>query len=288
LIDDILQGYQDMMNEITWLSDATKANIKKKIRKMKYCACFEDKSASLPKIDNTNISQISFSELFNRYNEAIVKMAINHVPDNQFDWAWEVMPMSTSNAFYYPTNNSFVILNGVVPGFLGTCVEEFYGMLGFVIGHEITHAFDSSGSRYDENGQYNDLMSGSDRTTFNNKVTKMVNFYKKINLWSNHFVDGNNVNGEATADMGGIKVMLQLAKKIENFDYDKFFRAAAFAWSMQPYSDSAAQTRLSDEHPFAYLRVNVTLAQFDEFIETYNIEPGDGMYIPEEERVKIW
>ena len=288
LIADILDGYKEMMDEITWLSAETKANIKRKISKMRYCACFEDKSAKLPEIDKTNLGSISFSELFNRYNEAIVKMAINHVPDNQFDWAWEVMPTTESNAFYYPTNNTFIILNGIVPGFLGTCVEEFYGMLGFVIGHEITHAFDSSGSHYDENGQYNDLMKNGDRNTFNNRVNKMVSFYNKINLWGNNFVRGNNVDGEATADMGGIKVMLQLAKKIENFDYDKFFRAAAYAWCTQPYSDSAAQSRLSDEHPFAYLRVNVTLAQFDEFVETYNIEPGDGMFIPEEERVKIW
>ena len=88
--------------------------------------------------------------------------------------------------------------------------------------------------------------------------------------------------------MGGIRVMLKLAESIPDFNYDLFFRSAARAWCTQPYSAEAAQYRLSDAHPFAYLRVNVTLAQFDEFIETYDIGPGDGMYIPEDERVAIW
>ena len=116
----------------------------------------------------------------------------------------------------------------------------------------------------------------------------MINFYNNINLFGSNNVSGNTVNTEATADMGGIKVMLQLAREIPNFDYDAFFKAAANTWCIQPYSDSEANSRLSDAHPFAYLRVNVTLAQFDEFVETYNIQPGDGMFIPSNERVKIW
>lgn len=288
LIEDILQGYKDMMGSITWLGEQTKSNIQRKISKMKYASCYSDAYKNLPQVDETNIENISLTELYRRYYAAKVQESVNHVPEDDMEWAWYTMPSYTVNAFYTVQYNSFVILNGLVTGFLGERIEELYGMLGFVIGHEITHAFDSSGSRFDENGNYNDLMTTADRFKFDNKVERMVAFYNQVNAFDGNYVDGDNVNGEATADMGGIKVMLQLAESIPDFDYDKFFRAAAHCWCTQPYDDWAAHARLDDEHPFPYLRVNVSLAQFDKFIETYDIQPGDGMYIPEAQRVKIW
>ena len=288
LIEDILYGYLELFDEIDWLSTRTKRNVVRKLQYMSYVSCYSDFYKNFAKIDDTNISSSSLFNIYTRYTNTAVNQAINHVYKDETAWIWDSMPSYTVNAFYTAAYNSFVILNGIVPAFISDCVEELYGMLGFVIGHEITHAFDSSGSYYDENGQYNDLMEGDDRTKFNNKVNKLINFYDKITLFDNTKVDGDNVDGEATADMGGVKVMLQLAKNIPDFDYDLFFRSVAKTWCEQPYSDDYIDALLADSHPFAYLRVNVTLAQFDEFVETYGIGPGDGMYIPKEERVKIW
>ena len=288
IIEDILDGYLEMMDEITWLSSSSKSNIKRKLNKMRYAACYSDQYKNLAKVDDTDIENASLIELYTRYNDALLQTSLNQVVEDSMIWAWDVMPSYTNNAFYYPIYNSFIILNGIVPGFLGESVEEFYGKLGMVIGHEITHAFDSSGSRYDEYGNYNDLLTSSDRQKFDSKVNKMINFYDNITLFGDTVAGGERINGEATADMGGVKVMLQLAKKIEGFDYDKFFRSVANAWCRHPYDDWTIRAMVDDAHPFAYLRVNVTLAQFDEFIETYDIGPGDGMYIPESSRVKIW
>ena len=288
LIEDVVYGYHNMIDENDWLSRSTKTNILRKLEMMAYASCYSDVYKDFAKIEVDDLEGASAFELFNAYASTIISQAIGGVASETQAWIWETMSSFTVNAFYAPTYNSFVILNAIVPGFVSDSIEETYGMLGFVIGHEITHAFDSSGSYYDEYGNYNDLMSMSDRTLFNNKVTKLVNFYNKITLFDDTKVDGNRINGEATADMGGIKVMLQLAKDIPDFDYDKFFKAAARTWCEQPYGDDYLSQMLEDAHPFAYLRTNVTLAQFDEFIETYDIGPGDGMYIPEDERVKIW
>jgi len=161
-------------------------------------------------------------------------------------------------------------------------------MLGTVIGHEISHAFDSTGSQFDEHGNQHNWWDFGDHTRFNRRINNLVTFYDNFQVLNGYYVDGNNVNGEVTADMGGVKIMLELAKKIDNFDYDLFFRSYAYLWYEQPMTGYSIQAMLRDAHPFPYMRVNATLAQFDEFIETYNLKPGDGMYIPEDERVAIW
>ena len=117
----------------------------------------------------------------------------------------------------------------------------------------------------------------------------MISFYNQIGVLNDLTVNGENVNGEATADMGGVHMCLEIAKDIDNFDYDLFFRASARTWLFQPMGQWEAEWRADDDsHPFYYLRANVTLAQFDEFVETYDLGPGDGMYIPKSERVAIW
>ena len=83
--------------------------------------------------------------------------------------------------------------------------------------------------------------------------------------------------------------MLKIAEGMDGFDYDKFFRTYAYLWCCYTHSiDLVERYNKEDGHPYNYLRCNVTISQFDEFIETYDIKPGDGMYVPEEERIRIW
>ena len=288
LIEDVLKGYQEMISEMSWLSQTARNNILRKLSAMTYASCYSDQFKNLGKIDDSNLDSTSLSNLYRRYLSTLLTDAVSGKGGDPDGWAWKSMASSTVNAFYTGAYNSFVILNGLVSGFLGDTVEELYGMLGFVIGHEITHAFDSNGSHYDEHGQNNDLLTSGDRANYDNRVNKIINFFDSITLLPGTNAGGSRVNGEAIADMGGIKVMLQLAKKVPNFNYDAFFRACAKTWRTQPYDDYGVNARLEDEHPFAYLRVNVTLAQFDEFVETYDLGPGDGMYVPENQRIAIW
>ena len=290
LIIDVLSGYDDLISEIDWLSDTTKKKVLKKLRKMSHESCFSDVYKDFDKIDDSDLDIATLYELFNRYCDTQLNRAYNKAKIDEYAWVWESMPSYTVNAFYTGGYNSFVILNGLARGFVNKddSIEELYGKLGFVIGHEITHAFDSNGSYYNEYGQYSDLMTSNDRKTFNKKVDKLIDFYDHITLFDNNKAGGQRINSEAIADMGGVKVMLQLAKSIPDFDYDAFFRACAYTWCTQPYNQWEVNSRLKDSHPFAYLRANVTLAQFDEFIETYELGPGDGMYIPEDQRARIW
>ena len=88
--------------------------------------------------------------------------------------------------------------------------------------------------------------------------------------------------------MGGMKCMLAIAANDPDFDYDLFFRSYAAIWRMQCSKEYELQLAKTDVHPLAYLRINVTLQQFEEFYETYDIQPGDGMYLAPEERIAVW
>ena len=287
LIEDILQGFEEIFAEEEWLSSSTRERAIRKIQMMSYESCFPDFYKDFVEIEDDDLDTVSGAALLDRYQSAYVETILSGVPLPSREW--DTMPTYTNNAFYSPTTNSFVILNGLVSGFLfSEDIEVLYSTLGTVIGHEITHGFDSSGSQFDEYGQQNSWWADADWNKFNAKVQKMINFYNNITLYGDSKAIGEKNNTEATADMGGMKVMLHLAKKISDFDYDLFFRSYAYVWCNAPYGLDYVQAYREDEHPLHYLRTNITLAQFDEFVEFYDIQPGDGMYIPENQRVKIW
>ena len=287
LIEDILATYKTMIKGVKWLHSDSKEQIIKKLDKMDYTACYSDKLKNLPAASEEGLDTWNLLDVYDAYHYTILDAYVEDVMETNADLIGG-MTSYTVNAFYDPYSNQFVILNGLVyGGFIGEQKEVTYARLGTVIGHEISHAFDSSGAYFNENGSYKEAgwWNKDDMSEFKNRVKKLRKFWSKINLYDNKYVQGRQIDGEAMADMGGVAVMLKLAKKIKNFDYDLFFRSYASLWKEEYYNLSSMDR---DSHPYAYLRCNVTLAQFDEFVKTYHLKSGDGMYIPKNERVKIW
>ena len=167
--------------------------------------------------------------------------------------------------------------------------EEKLGGIGTVIGHEITHGFDSAGAQYNKEGAEEYWMPLEDQMAFNDKCDMVAQYFTTIRPFPGSGpCDGRKIKEEATADMGGIRSTLAVAEKHENFNYDTYFRQYAAIWAeaVGPETEQAAFE--SDVHPLSYLRVNVTLQQFDEFRETYGIQEGDGMYLAPDQRIAVW
>ena len=287
LIIEILTAYKQMAENITWLSPQTKAAMIRKIEYMGYASCYSESHKNFVKIVDDNTPSKSAFDIYRIYANALVSEKTSGAYD--FSSFFEYYPCYMVNAFYSPTTNSINILNGLAAGMLGGSTEETYALVGTIIGHEITHGFDTDGSLYDEYGQQNNWWTSEDRKTFEGRVDKLIKFYDQIYLKDGYKVDGENVSEEATADLGGMKIILQIVKKFDNFDYDEFFKKYAYLWCCYTHDISMVEYYAEEDgHPYNYLRANVTLAQFDEFVETYDIKPGDGMYLPEEERIKVW
>ena len=292
IVDEIMDAYHGIIEEADFLSDETRAKAIEKLDAMgknilypdsweKY-NCEELNFAS-PEEGGTlwqayrNISEYSLAKAVKDYSE----------PVDKDKW---LMTPQTVNCCNYFLNNSINILGAFAQGSIynsDMSDEEVMGKLGVVIGHEISHAFDSTGAQFDKNGNMADWWTEEDYAAFLARNEKMVDYYNNMHPWEGQDFYGSIMTGEACADMAGLKVVLRIAAEKEDFDYDAFFRAFADYY----FSKNTLQrcyTMINDVHPLNYLRINCTLQQFDEFLDFYGITEGDNMYLAPADRVNIW
>lgn len=195
------------------------------------------------------------------------------------------------NAYYTPTTNSIIIGAGILGGVYwpedGSYEENLAGV-GTTIGHEIGHAFDSSGSYFDKDGRYDIWWTKEDLADFEERVQGVKDAFNKIDPLGTGAYDGSQVCAEAIADMGGIKTSMLVASTRKDFDYDAFFRAYAKSWADVPRETDVREQLLVDTHPLDNHRVNVPVREVDEFYNTYNITKDDAMWLDAKDRISVW
>ena len=291
MIQEILEAYHGILEDADFLSDATRAKAIEKLdaidARVLYPDSWERYSCKGLEIHAPEDGGSLWQAL-----EAIAAFQMNKSmkefgePVDKEEWA---QTPQTVNCFYDSQNNSVTILGAFARGVYNSEMsdEELYARLGIVIGHEISHAFDSSGAQFDKDGNMADWWTEEDYAAFKARNEKLAAYYDAMHPWEGQDFYGSIMTGEACADMAGMKVMLRLAADKEDFDYDAFFRAFADIW-MTKDSLQRAYTLINDNHPMNYLRINATLQQFDEFLDFYGIREGDAMYLAPEARVSIW
>ena len=161
------------------------------------------------------------------------------------------------------------------------------GGIGAVIAHEISHAFDTNGASFDENGSLNNWWTEHDYQAFTERTQKVIDQFEGLDSY------GAKVNGKLTvsenvADLGGIAAALEAAKKEADFSAEEFFTNFARIWRMKGREEYMKLLASVDVHAPAKLRTNVQLPNFDDFFTTFDVQEGDGMWRSPEERVMIW
>jgi putative endopeptidase len=215
---------------------------------------------------------------------------------------WDMQPQ-TYNAYYNPSNNEIVVpgCNIIVPGYERKMADDaiLYSIIGgSTFGHEMTHGFDDQGAKYDANGNLSNWWTPQDSTKFFTK-TKMIvaQFNKYIAVDSLH-VNGEMTQGENIADLGGVAMGYEAFKKTAQYKNNqvigglnpdkRFFLGYGMAWMVNIRPEALANQIRSDVHSPAKFRINGPLSDVDAFYKTFDIKPGDAMWIPEDQRVKIW
>ena len=203
---------------------------------------------------------------------------------------WLYARPTMQNCFYDSVSNSINIFPGYITSAMygaDMSTEELLPGMGFVIAHEISHAFDYSGSQFDAFGQPEAIFADADVQEFLTIRQKIADRYSSFEVLPGAAVDGETVSIEAIADLCGLQAVLARASRIENFDYEKFFGQLARSWATV-YSPAYADMLLVDAHAPSNLRVNASVQMLDEFYDTYGASAGDAMYLAPDERITMW
>ena len=293
VVEEIIEAYHDVLNDTDWISEETRKSALEKLDSIDRRVLFPDswddygyegldfKSAE----DGGNFYE-AYSQIQKYIQEQDVKNFDKPVNNKQ----WSALPQEV-NCGYQPLENAIYILGAFAQGGLYNSEmsdEELYGKLGVVIAHEISHAFDIRGSQYDKDGNQVDWWTPEDKTKFRDRNDKMIAYFENIHPWEGQEINGLFQAGEACADITAMKCVLGIAAKKQDFDYDAFFRTYADLWCSKMRPELAEFYVEEDEHPLKYLRINVVVQQFDEFLETYGVKEGDKMYLAPEDRIIIW
>ena len=208
-------------------------------------------------------------------------------PTNPGKWA---MPGHMVNACYDPFVNDITFPAAILQAPFYSIKQtrsENLGGIGAVIGHEISHAFDSNGAKCDENGNINNWWAEDDMLRFNDKVEEMVKQFDGIELpWGK--VNGRFIVSENMADNGGMAVTLEIMSKTPNSSYEEYFSNWAKVWCLKAKPEYLQLLLNLDVHGPSILRANMPPRNFSEWYTTFDVKETDLMYIAPEKRVVIW
>lgn len=291
MVEKIIQQYYTEIQSCTWMSQPTKDNAIKKLDTMKtYIAYPDDWSTYIPDCQlkgskeggvlSENIKQLYIDE-----RESQLEQLQESYNANQ----WITSPL-TINAYYMPTANSITIPVGILRDAIYDANKSDaanYGAIGVIIGHEISHAFDATGSLYDENGTSSNWWTESDKAKYQEIQKKLEDYYNTFEVLPGVFQNGLTTLSENIADLAGANCTIKL---VENnlSSRDTYFRSYANLWAGKMTDQTVNYYINYDNHSLKKVRVNAIVSLMDEFYETYNIKNTDAMYIAPEDRIKIW
>lgn len=292
MVRDIISVYKSRIENLSWMSPGTKEKAIRKLDKMNIKIGYPDEWGSY--LDNANIkSKADGGSYFENIIE-IAKASKNELLSCQGTsvdkTVWDMYPY-TVNACYSPTSNDITFPAAILqpPMYdVNASYEENLGAIGYVIAHEITHAFDNNGAKFDENGNAADWWTEKDYTEFEKRCEKTVYFYDRQEGIPGVPMNGTLTLSENVSDQGAVRCVTEVASKLENPDYKKLYRSMANAWASTKTREYAKYAAEADVHSEDKLRVNRVVVNCEEFYKAFGITEKDGMWVAPEDRIEIW
>lgn len=292
IVSEIIATYEKRIEKLDWMSDTTKQAAITKLKSIKVKIGYPDKWADPLEGIEIKSYENGGSLIGNIFNitSATVKYykTLLDKPVDKNEWA---MPPQIVNAFYNPTNNEIVFPAGILqPPFydVNASREQNLGGIGTVIAHEITHAFDNNGAQFDKDGNLNNWWTEEDYAVFQQKCQSVIELFDGLDIAPNIVSNGNLIVSESVADLGAMACILDIVKSMPNANYKELFESNARIWRMTATIQAYQMLATQDVHAPNKYRANQILRNFQEFYDTYNIQPSDPMYLAPEDRVTVW
>lgn len=290
MIDKIKNVYRGRLQQNDWLTEETRNKAIEKLDKMKVFVGYQEDVDPGTKELHLDPNK-SFFELSEDIAQFGKRYTIDHFdePIDKNKWSGSAFDI---NAYYNPESNSINFPAGILQAPFydkNQSTEKNYGGIGVVIGHEITHAFDSNGADYDENGDMHNWWTKADSKAFDKRIKAFEDQWNGLEIY------GTKVNGKLTvtenvADAGGLSSTLQVLKTdMTKPNLKDYFENYANIWKQKASLQYNKYTMVQDVHAPNELRVNQQLKNLPEFYEAYpQIKEGDAMYLAPSKRISLW
>lgn len=302
MIKNVIAAYEIRINNLAWMSSETKAKAIEKLNKLTVKIGYPDQWEDYSKLEikGTKEGGSYFENSMNLKKWNFEKdLADLQKPVDKTRWG---MSPQTVNAYFNPSYNEIVFPAAILqPPFYNYQADEAvnYGGIGAVIGHEISHGFDDSGSRYNADGNLVDWWTAEDLKQFTALGTALADQYSALEPLPGIHVDGKFTLGENIGDLGGVNAAydgLQMYLKkngnpglIDGYTPEqRFFISWTTIWRTKSRDEALKSQVKTDPHSPGMYRAVIPIQNIDAFYKAFDIKPGDGMYIEPAKRVKIW
>ena len=307
LVANLRLAMADNLDEIDWMGEETKVEARDKLSKFTPKIGFTEKFETYDGLtvgdsafENTMASNAwAYEDMLSQLGQPIDKTE------------WFMLPQ-TVNAYYSPNRNEIVFPAAILqPPFFNLEADPAinYGAIGGVIGHEIGHGFDDQGSKSDGNGVLRDWWTPEDKAAFEARTDALVGQYNGFCPLDDGetCVNGRLGLGENTGDLGGLSMSYKAYRMSLDTNGDgevsadeeapvldgltgdqRFFMAWAQAWRNKYREEALRQQLIRGPHSPPYYRVNGIVRNFDEWYEAFDVGPDHALYLPPEERIRIW
>ncbi len=298
MVDNILAVMKDRLSKLEWMSDETKKQAIHKVETILPKIGYPDTWRDYSKLE---IVGDDYMKNIFAIREFGFQFRLDKIgkPVDKTEWG---MPPQVVNAYYNPSKNEIVFPAGILQApFFDEHVDAAlnYGGFGAVIGHELIHAFDDEGSKFDAEGNLKSWWTEDDRKNFEERAQVVKRQYDAYEVADSLFINGQLTLGENIADIHGLQMSYwawkrslegkEAPKSQDGFTPDqRFFVSYGQIWSSLMRPESLRLMVATNPHSPAEFRVKGTLSNFPAFYEAFGVKEGDGMYRADAERSAIW
>ena len=297
LIRNLLAAFKAGIDELEWMSPATRVQAQAKLAKYSLKIAYPDRWRDFSALEVSpddlvgNVMRsrrFQFNDMWGLYGKPVER------------WRWG-MTAQTVNAQYSASNNEITFPAGILqPPFFDVFADDAinYGGIGAVIGHEISHGFDDQGRKSDGDGNLRDWWTPDDAKKFEERATKLAAQFDAYSPLPGMSINGKQTLGENIGDLSGLAVAYRAyrmslngktAPVIGGFTGDKrFFMGWAQVWRFKERDAAMRNQLLTDVHSPGMYRAFVPLTNIDAFYTAFDLKPGDRLYRAPADRVRIW
>ncbi len=297
LVQNLLKAFENSIDDLTWMTDETKLRAHEKLKKIGTKIGYTNKWRDYGELE-VRPDDLFGNVLRSNRIEHLRNVSRLGQPIDREEWS---MTPQTVNAYYSPVKNEIVFPAAILqPPFFGSDAPAplNYGGIGAVIGHEISHAFDDQGSKYDGDGNLNNWWTEADREAFKTLTEKLVDQFSAFEPLPGKRVDGQLTLGENIADLSGLAIAfkaLKLDMKVQPQSdiagwtpEQLFFVGWSRVWQRKYRDAEMVKRLLTDPHSPSRYRANGPVTNIDAFYQAFKLKDGDALFRPPADRIKIW